>query len=244
MVNSHALYQLSYGPKSDRWDSNPRPSRWQRDALPLGNDRKCTKEDSDLRPTAYQAAALPLSYPCKERSTGIEPVRNRVEACCLTAWRTTQLPRPGSNRRHPLCRRGALPIELRGINSRYSASFFFLSRPSHGPRSPSDSPDIDITLCCTWSTFRVGALRRVASSSCAYDTHSKVPDTYSIQPRGELNSTTIFDEKPLLMVRCDQPHTDPASHMPRKVRERPAIPSSWLSRRHADRSANTPAELR
>lgn len=85
MVNSHALYQLSYGPKSDRWDSNPRPSRWQRDVLPLDDDRKCSEMDLNHRSFAYQATALPS---CATAAKSVVPDSNR----CVTGWKPVALP--------------------------------------------------------------------------------------------------------------------------------------------------------
>ena len=51
---------------SGRRDSNPRPSPWQGDALPLSHFRKedklCRGADLNHRHEDFQSTALPLSY--------------------------------------------------------------------------------------------------------------------------------------------------------------------------------------
>ena len=76
--------------KSGRWDSNPRPSPWQGDVLPLYYARKwpvfqaeCREPGSDWRHRNFQSRALPteLSRPGNEPSLKRKDFTRREEDC-------------------------------------------------------------------------------------------------------------------------------------------------------------------
>ena len=75
---------------SGRWDSNPRPSPWQGDVLPLYYARKwpdfqaeCREPGSDWRHRNFQSRALPteLSRPGNEPSLKRKDFTRREEDC-------------------------------------------------------------------------------------------------------------------------------------------------------------------
>lgn len=66
--------------KSGRWDSNPRPSPWQGDVLPLyyARRRRCRGPESDWGHHGFQPCALPTELP---RRTNANPFYSNSMIC-------------------------------------------------------------------------------------------------------------------------------------------------------------------
>ena len=94
-------------------------------ALPLGDNPiiikgKSTRRDSNPRPSPWQGDALPLSHSCTyeniKRVMGIEPTSSawKADVLPLNHTRISKCPETESNRRHEDFQSSALPTELSG----------------------------------------------------------------------------------------------------------------------------------